>query len=225
MICGKCKQEKDSALFSASQLNRNKNRHGKPLCKTCVSESLSSTRKKLQARIDAGETVLCRKCQIPLSVNNYYSNTNRCSDCCKKDVATIRKMRINADKLRIPRQCCACKKMKQGTGIDGFVAGQPRCKACNRELQLENRAKKYGLTKDQVLALFGETPTCGICKKTINKSKAIHIDHCHKTGNVRGILCNTCNVGIGFLKENIQVLQSAITYLNGNDQKHVTEKI
>lgn len=39
------------------------------------------------------------------------------------------------------------------------------------------------------------------------------IDHCHKTGKVRGLLCKTCNTGIGHLKDDPNILRSAINYL------------
>ncbi len=54
---------------------------------------------------------------------------------------------------------------------------------------------------------------CKICK--INK--ATHIDHNHKTGEVRGILCNICNSGLGFLKDDIGILKSAVKYLKEYD--------
>ncbi len=56
---------------------------------------------------------------------------------------------------------------------------------------------------------------CAICKKLIKK-KDIQVDHDHKTGKVRGLLCLTCNMGIGYLKESIDNLLSAIKYLERN---------
>lgn len=41
----------------------------------------------------------------------------------------------------------------------------------------------------------------------------LHVDHCHETGVVRGLLCYNCNTGIGRLKDNVIVLQRAIEYL------------
>jgi predicted nucleic acid-binding Zn ribbon protein len=58
---------------------------------------------------------------------------------------------------------------------------------------------------------------CEICgdgvSLTSGKNKAPHIDHDHTTGKVRGILCASCNKGIGMLKEDTSVLQKAIRYL------------
>lgn len=57
---------------------------------------------------------------------------------------------------------------------------------------------------------------CEICKKTSKENgKALAIDHCHTTGKIRGILCQKCNLGIGFLKDNIQFMKKAIKYLKG----------
>lgn len=56
--------------------------------------------------------------------------------------------------------------------------------------------------------------TCEICDKCPEKNKkALSVDHCHKTGVVRGILCQDCNMGIGNLKDNTKILKKAIKYL------------
>lgn len=51
---------------------------------------------------------------------------------------------------------------------------------------------------------------CAICNKEM---KQVNVDHCHKTQEVRGLLCTACNTGIGKLKDDISVLESAIKYL------------
>jgi hypothetical protein len=50
---------------------------------------------------------------------------------------------------------------------------------------------------------------CAACHSTDN----LCIDHCHQTGQVRGVLCNTCNLTLGRLHEDTQVLANLITYL------------
>jgi hypothetical protein len=63
---------------------------------------------------------------------------------------------------------------------------------------------------------------CLICKHpetTMIKGKTISlsVDHCHNTGKVRGLLCKPCNQGIGLLRHNPTLLQSAIDYLRKHD--------
>jgi len=48
----------------------------------------------------------------------------------------------------------------------------------------------------------------------MGKVKALAVDHCHQSGAVRGLLCADCNMGIGKLKEDPLVFQSAIQYLS-----------
>lgn len=59
---------------------------------------------------------------------------------------------------------------------------------------------------------------CAICgqpetHKRNGRIKALAVDHDHKTGKVRGLLCFDCNTGIGKLKDSVELLQSAIRYL------------
>jgi predicted Zn-dependent protease len=42
------------------------------------------------------------------------------------------------------------------------------------------------------------------------------VDHCHKTGQVRGILCNICNLGIGLLNDSVEIIESALNYLKNS---------
>ena len=62
------------------------------------------------------------------------------------------------------------------------------------------------------------TGKCEICNQTITESTC-HIDHCHKTNKVRGLLCNTCNKGLGLFKDNIAALSKAILYLEKNNER------
>lgn len=63
--------------------------------------------------------------------------------------------------------------------------------------------------------LFNQECKCCICKKEINlKNKTAVIDHNHITGKVRGLLCYSCNTGIGLFKDNVNTLNAAINYIN-----------
>lgn len=55
---------------------------------------------------------------------------------------------------------------------------------------------------------------CGICRKELVEGKDTHVDHSHEgLGYVRGLLCHKCNLGIGHLNDSIELLQSAVAYL------------
>lgn len=69
----------------------------------------------------------------------------------------------------------------------------------------------YGITLDDYNNLIKiQDNKCKICDKYIEK---LCIDHCHTTGKVRGLLCKYCNSGLGFFKDSLQSLKSAIQYL------------
>lgn len=82
----------------------------------------------------------------------------------------------------------------------------------NRSASFAKRKAKYGVTRDQYEAmLVTQAGNCAICG--VNKGSDLRIDHNHQTGAVRGLLCDSCNNGLGRFKDNPFILQAAIKYL------------
>lgn len=74
-----------------------------------------------------------------------------------------------------------------------------------------NLARRYGISIEQYSSLIeNQNHCCAICKLHVEK---LVVDHCHTNGNVRALLCRACNVAIGFLKEDLQIMQNAIEYV------------
>lgn len=70
---------------------------------------------------------------------------------------------------------------------------------------------KYGISQKDYEKMFKEQGgRCAIC---LVPHELLAVDHDHKTGDIRQLLCNPCNQGIGMLREDCQVLRSAIKYL------------
>lgn len=141
------------------------------------------------------------------------------------------------------KQCCTCKNSKPLTDFgknkstkDGL---NKRCKTCHnssssryyelntskhRALVNANNVRLYwpDLSKDEALKQYetlvlSQNNQCAICKIDLSQfEKRPHIDHNHKTGQVRGLLCSNCNRGLGYLKDSMDVLQSAIEYLKNS---------
>ena len=114
---------------------------------------------------------------------------------------------------------------------NGRYGLQPRCKDCHAADSKQYSAarppstpeknskyllkRKYGLTLDEyddlVLRYGG---VCGICKQP--SDKVLVVDHDHTTGEVRGVLCSSCNTGIGFLGDTIEAVEAALAYLKNH---------
>lgn len=74
-----------------------------------------------------------------------------------------------------------------------------------------SRLHEYGMTQPQFENLKKKQKNrCGICKRRLVSP---HVDHNHKTGAVRGLLCRACNSGLGFLHDNVRIIRRAIKYL------------
>lgn len=82
----------------------------------------------------------------------------------------------------------------------------------------KNNIKRYGIDCDTYEAILimqdGLCAICGLPPSGKNQQSILHIDHCHTTGEIRGLLCHGCNTGIGGLKHNITILGNAKSYLN-----------
>lgn len=94
------------------------------------------------------------------------------------------------------------------------------CKECAKKKSLETfRASRFGITLDKYLEMVEEqNKQCAICgaPHSDEKWKVLVVDHDHETGNIRGLLCMTCNKALGYFRDNINNLRNAIKYLEDN---------
>lgn len=118
-------------------------------------------------------------------------------------------IREKADK-NLYKTCIKC-----NVESNDFVHNYNICRSCTK---IRNVKHIYGLSEKQYLDMLEKSQGfCEIC----NKNSSLCIDHCHKTNKVRGLICNNCNAGIGFLEENINIFESCIEYLKKyNENKH-----
>lgn len=79
-----------------------------------------------------------------------------------------------------------------------------------------------GSTRDEALQKYKELHSkqngnCSICERPEAICGTLNVDHNHSTGQVRGLLCTTCNRGLGEFRDLISNLESAISYLRKSD--------
>lgn len=86
-----------------------------------------------------------------------------------------------------------------------------RAKHCARISVLK---RKYGLTEEAFQAMFAsQKGLCAICLTEELPGISSHVDHCHVTGIVRGLLCESCNRAIGIMKDDPARLRAAADYI------------
>jgi hypothetical protein len=146
----------------------------------------------------------CSKCREYKSLENFWNNrrmkdglNGQCKDCV--------------------RAYWQQPEIKERTRISKKEWGQRR--PYNSAKQRNSYLRKaYGLTFAQYDEMYNsQDGKCLICNKTLESSKggrSVHIDHDHKTGKIRGLLCQHCNNMLGHAFDNTDVLSSAIAYLN-----------
>lgn len=85
--------------------------------------------------------------------------------------------------------------------------------------------RTYGLGPGDYEKLYrAQGGKCYICQRARGKSKNLAVDHDHKTGAVRGLLCKTCNHDLlGHCRDDVNMLQRAIDYLTDPPAKRILE--
>ena len=81
--------------------------------------------------------------------------------------------------------------------------------------------KSYGICCNTYYKMHEQqNGVCAICEKAelsvdknTGKIRRLSVDHCHTTGKIRGLLCSRCNRGLGFFRDNVDLLRNAIQYL------------
>jgi len=122
-------------------------------------------------------------------------------------------------KKGISNECkkCSHKRLQEARAKTDY---KERFKVYNRRSCLKSR---YGIDdKDFDKMVKNQNNRCLICNEEPKKEKAfqtwnLHVDHCHKTGKVRGLLCHLCNRGIGLFRERHDLLLKAFEYVKSHD--------
>jgi hypothetical protein len=137
-----------------------------------------------------------------------YKNTNTHKFCpkCEQVLPRSEFYKDSARKEGITAYCKPCKTSVNQNWRDN----NPEL---YKQSQLRQRRKReYKLSdKDMEGMLKYQQYQCGICKTSIGWN--CHVDHDHKTNKVRGLLCGTCNIGLGMFKDSSVILNNAIEYL------------
>lgn len=131
-----------------------------------------------------------------------------CIQCkLEKDQSCFYKRSASPDKLSY--RCRDCDKAKRNSynkekGPDHF-----------RKYTIIRTARLAGVTVEFIeQAMKDQGYRCKICNVHQDElSKSLCIDHCHTTGKFRGMLCGKCNAGLGYFKDSVSSLRSAIEYL------------
>lgn len=73
----------------------------------------------------------------------------------------------------------------------------------------------YNLSLSVYKELYSKQEGCCACcgKHESTLSKKLGVDHCHTTGKIRGLLCNICNLALGYAKDDVRILANMIEYL------------
>lgn len=112
---------------------------------------------------------------------------------------------------------------------NGHKIFRSECIECNKKRSVKwgmnNKAKKhlneikslYGISQiEYEKMLKDQNGKCKICHSDSTnhkKQKRFNIDHDHKTGKIRGLLCQKCNIGVGAFKDSCEILGNALKYL------------
>lgn len=118
-----------------------------------------------------------------------------------------------------------CKSCTNRANSEAYFADVESRRQKQREAQRLYQAKKLNLSEEDLDRMYDEQDSrCAICRITEEEhGKYLALDHCHETGQVRGLLCMSCNTALGHFKDNIENLEMAIKYLKASDKEVLKE--
>lgn len=175
------------------------------------------------------ETAVCRACNETKEVESFppseaKKRRPRCRACARAKQNEWRAQ--NPDKVRAYRH--AWYERNRASADASAAAWEKRNREKRTQRQRDHRAtgwkvnydlmSRYGISADgyqQMLEQQGGQ--CAICKTDgLAGSRRLYVDHCHQTGVVRGLLCQKCNSGLGFFRDDSRLVAQALAYLQGS---------
>lgn len=153
-----------------------------------------------------------------------------CSQVNPQPLSSFRKRNDGGSQVR--SQCKTCLNLKARSyykknnkqikvKLNSNEDRKSKKKIYNSKTEIKQRARinslksLYGVTIEHYNEMLNsQNNCCAICLRPASEfKKRLHIDHCHETGKVRGLLCRGCNLALGIFKDNSSTLRKAAEYL------------
>lgn len=194
-------------------------------------KSKSKSKSKSPSAKKALLTVAVGLAPRPLSADGLSAKTCR---SCGASLPIDAFHRSNASRDGLQAECKVCRRAYRNNSVESQRASSRRHYAKNpakrmaatklwrqRNAQASRFAKfrtslrtAYGITVEKWAQMYdAQNRACAICLSRLEFDRSTTVDHCHKSGKVRGLLCQQCNRGIGMLRDDVAVLGRAIEYI------------
>lgn len=207
-ICKVCNKKKPNSEFYSSR----------PRCKACVLEVCKAyyTRNKKAVKARVKRYREKNKVRVAEKSRQYAAaNSQHIADYQKQ----WRESHANE------RKAYAAAYYKNNPGRYPKTTSEQNARNYEKKEREKHLVRKFGIdSKGYQDLLTAQNGKCAICgtDRAGGKSKKgrFHVDHCHATGRVRGLLCARCNLGLGSFLDSVTVLEKAIDYLSAMETKH-----
>jgi len=164
-------------------------------------------------------TKVCKKCGVEKSEtaeffrsNGFKGLRNSCRDC---EAAARREYYAKNPE----KHCEATRKWCRDNPEQHAATKRKWCRKNPDKIAAHHRKANYGLTDGDFKNLLelqqGGCAICGFVFPIITGDRKVspHVDHCHTSGKIRGLLCSGCNTVLGRAKDSVHILEKAIQYL------------
>jgi hypothetical protein len=200
-----CKRGHDLTLDGARRVQDNR-------CRACYEAKYPTRRgsQEWRAKVEAGREGTAFGARL--------GNTNAQREICRAglhDMATNRKVVGVKKNGKRQVQCHACLKERMRIYKHDNVARYSERRTAHE------RKKKYGVSPvDYAEMLVKQNGVCAICKGLNRDGRSLALDHCHQTGKKRGLLCGRCNLTLGRVEDDVEILWGMIQYLENRGSVH-----
>lgn len=184
----------------------------------------------------------CTKCGVEKDLSLFYRDkkspdgkTIWCSDCMKIQSRAYAASHREEHREKAKRWAKGNPERRKENRRRYYAEHKEKEAAQMSSWYQKNKAKKYAYDKKRFLKLYfnlsvedyesmykAQNGVCAICSDICTSGRRLAVDHCHKTGVIRGLLCGRCNTGLGWFKDRKDLLEKAIEYL---DKSKVKESV
>lgn len=212
-------------------------------CKLCRNEYLRN-RYVAHPRVVNPDGRSCSKCgefkswnQFSRDQSAFNGHAPQCRDCRKQYTIASREARLSESQEPTEKVCSGCEETKPVAlfikSLDRVDGRHNLCLTCNRD---RRRSNKYHIPVDWYYVMLAkQNGGCAVCGKpeAENAKGVLVVDHDHNccAGDkscgrcVRSLLCNTCNLALGFVQDSIDHLQALIKYLENQTRFSNQQKV